>query len=158
MAAGDIIAASDFDRPKVRLVQQSGGTQTINTTDTTLTFGTGSEVYDTHSWHDESTNNSRVTVDRAGYVQITGSVVVAANTTVTALMLSLFKNGGVQSGIARGKPSANNLSHEAGRTWTLECAAGDYFELVASTAGASVSSLSSGRFASTFEVEYRGAS
>lgn len=156
MPSGDIIYAEDFDRPKVRLIQQSAGTQTIATTDTTLTFGSGSEDYDTHSWHDESTNNSRVTVDRDGYVQITGSVVVANNTTVTVLMLSLFKNGAVQIGIARGKPSANNLSHEAGRTWTLDCTAGDYFELVATTAGASVSTISSGRFASTFEVTYLG--
>jgi hypothetical protein len=156
MPSGDIIYAEDFDRPKVRLIQQSAGTQTIATTDTTLTFGSGSEDFDTHSWHDESTNNSRVTVDRDGYVQITGSVVVANNTTVTVLMLSVYKNGAVQLGIARGKPSANNLSHEAGRTWIFECTAGDYFELVATTAGASVSTISSGRFASTFEVTYLG--
>lgn len=158
MPSGDVIYASDFDRPKVRLVQQSGGTQTINTTDTTVTFGTGSEDYDTHGWHDETVNNSRITVDRDGYVEFYGSIVVNANTTVTALMCSLFKNGSVLPGIGRDKPSTNNLSHSAEGSWRVECVAGDYFELIGSTAGASVTTISSGRFASVFEAEYRGAS
>jgi hypothetical protein len=151
---GDETMANDVNSPKVRLVQQAAGVQTINTTDTTLTFGSGSEDFDTNGWHDESTNNSRITVDRDGFVRIHGVVVVANNTTVTALMLTVARNGVVQAGIGRHKPAANNLSHSAEVTALLECSAGDYFELIATAAGASVATISSGRFASVFELEF----
>jgi hypothetical protein len=145
---------NDVNRPKVRLVQQAAGVQTINTTDTTLTFGAGSEDFDTNAWHDETTNPSRITVDREGFVDVDGTLVVANNTTVTALSLSIFKNGVAQAPIGRDKPAAANLSHSVSVHAKLECVAGDYFELVASTSGASVASISSGRFASVFELEF----
>ena len=63
---GDETMANDVNSPKVRLVQQAAGVQTIATSDTTLTFGSGSEDYDTNGWHDETTNPSRITVDRDG--------------------------------------------------------------------------------------------
>lgn len=151
---GDETLVNDVNSPKVRLVQQAAGVQTINTTDTTLTFGSGSEDYDTNGWHDESTNPSRITVDRDGFVRIHGVLVVANNTTVTALMLTIARNGTVQAGIGRHKPAANNLSHAVEVSDTLECAAGDYFELIATAAGASVASISSGRFASIFTLEF----
>ncbi len=152
---GDETMANDVNSPKVRLVQQAAGVQTSNTTDTTITFGSGSEDYDTNGWHDESTNNSRITADRDGYVDCDGTLVVANNTTVTALSLTVFKNGVAQPAIGRDKPAATNLSHSVSVHARLECTAGDYFELVGVASGASVASISSGRFASVFEVEFR---
>ena len=151
---GDETLVNDVNRPKVRLVQQAAGVQTINTTDTTITFGSGSEDYDTNGWHDETTNNSRITVDRDGFVDIDGTLVVANNTTVTALSLTVFKNGVAQPPVGRDKPAAANLSHSVSVHAKLECVNGDYFELVGSTSGASVASISSGRFASVFELEF----
>lgn len=58
-----------------RVYKASG--QSIGTTLTVLTFDT--ESYDTDTYHDNTTNNSRITIPSTGYYRITGLVTTGAN-------------------------------------------------------------------------------
>jgi TPP-dependent 2-oxoacid decarboxylase len=147
--------ANDVNRPMVRLVQQSA--QAIATTDTALTFGAGSEDYDTNGWHDETTNNTRITVDRDGFVRLTGTLFMSASSAITTLSATISKNGTVQAPRVRHRPDATALSMSVQVTATLECAAGDYFELIgvlSLSAGTTINSNVGGSFASAFECEF----
>lgn len=156
MAAGDIIYASDFDRPFCRLVQQVA--QSIGTTDTALTFGASSENYDPFGLHDETTNNTRITVDRAGIWLVKGTVFITLSTTVTALTATLSINGAVQPARSRQKPNTNNLATSQEVTEIFNLAASDYVELLGACSGTATNSNVGGSFASTFMARYLGPS
>ncbi|GEM_PF-5178464 len=156
MAAGDIIYAADFDRPFCRLVQQSA--QSIGTSDTPLTFGASSENYDPFSLHDEVTNNTRITVDRAGIWLVKGTVFLSASTTPTALTATISVNGAVQPARSRSKPAATNVSMSQEVTEILSLALGDYLELLGTSTGGAVNSNVGGSFASTLMARYLGPS
>lgn len=156
MAAGGIIRASDFDRPFVRLIQQVS--QSIGTSDTALTFGTGSESNDAYNLHDEVTNNSRITVDRSGIWLFKGTVFIGSNTSLTTVTATIGINGGVIPARSRSKgvtvSPAPTMSVEV--TEIVLIAAGDYAELFG-TCGASATNTSvGGSFSSTFEALYMG--
>lgn len=57
-------------------------TQSITSTLTVVTFDV--ESYDTDGYHDNVTNNSRLTVPTTGYYRITGSAPTASNTAARA--------------------------------------------------------------------------
>jgi hypothetical protein len=57
-------------------------TQTISSTLTAVTFDL--ENYDTNSYHDNTTNNTRLTVPSTGYYEIKGSAPTATNTAFRA--------------------------------------------------------------------------
>ncbi len=155
--AGDIINASDFDRPFCRLVQQAA--QAIGTSDTALTFGTGSEANDAFNLHNESTNNTRITVDRAGVWMFKGTVFMGGNANITALTATLGINGAVQPARSRSKPAstASTMSQEVMEIFGLS--SGDYVELygvLSLSSGTSQNTNVGGSFASTFEAYYLG--
>ena len=154
MAAGDIIYASDFDRPFCRLVQQSA--QSIGTSDTALTFGASSENEDDFGLHDETTNNTRITVDRAGVWLFKGTVFIQANTAVTTLTASLFVNGGVQPARSRSKPAATSASMSQEIVEPFVLALGDYVELYGTCGASATNSNVGGSFASSFSAYYQG--
>ena len=71
-------------------VYQTSATSISNGTYTTLGFN--AELYDDDAWHDNSTNNSRITVDFTGRVHVSG--VLAANTTANGdKRARILKNG-----------------------------------------------------------------
>lgn len=154
MAAGDIIYASDFDRPFCKLVQQV--LQSIGTSDTALTFGAGSEDSDVYGLHDETTNTSRITVDRAGVWMFKGTVFIASNTAVTTLTATLAVNGTVRPARSRSKPAATaaTMSQEVMEIFSL--AASDYVELFGVCGASATNTSVGGSFASTFEAYYLG--
>lgn len=60
-----------FNKPLGRLVAQT--TQSLaDNTNVPINFGTGSTVYDTHGYHSESSNISRITPLIAGYYRFYG--------------------------------------------------------------------------------------
>lgn len=86
------LADGTINRPVVRLVQQSG--QAIaNNTDTAISFGAGSEVIDTHGYHDEVTNNTRITPLIQGYYMLTGLLYLPANTDWQSIQVLIKQNG-----------------------------------------------------------------
>lgn len=156
MAAGDVIFASDFDRPLCRLVQQT--LQSIGTADTTLTFGASSENYDPYALHDEVTNNSRITFDRAGIWLVKGTVFVASNTAVTSLVATISINGGVIPARSKSKPAATAVTMSQEVTEIVSVSAGDYAELLGQCTGSATNSNVGSSFASTFMARYLGPS
>lgn len=74
-------------------------TQSIaNGTETVLAFN--AEDFDTGGWHDNATNNSRITVDFTGYVRVIGQWGIQANTTNHTHRATIYKNGSATSFIS----------------------------------------------------------
>lgn len=151
---GDIINASDFDRPLCRLVQQSA--QSIGTSDTALTFGASSENYDPFGLHDEVTNNTRITFDRTGIWLVKGTVFVASNTAVTSLVATISITGGVVPARSKSKPAATAVTMSQEVMEVLSVSSGDYAELLGQCTGSATNSNVGGSFASTFLARYLG--
>ena len=102
VAAGGVIFASTINdlilygpgKPICELQQQAG--QTIaSSTDTILTYGAGSEVYDDRNWHNTSVNTSRITPDIPGRYKVTVRVTFAFQFTVAGSNCYVSKNGTV---------------------------------------------------------------
>jgi len=98
-----------------------------NATFTLLTWN--SEEYDTSSYHDNSTNNSRLTVPTTGYYLITGVIDVAANATGNRL-LEIRKNGagGQISYLFSVPPTTAANGFVPQMSYTLKLTAADYIE------------------------------
>lgn len=174
LGAGQIAEEADFDelaqsstlRPAWRLVQATAQTL-AHSTDTAITFGTGSTVIDTHNFHDEGTNPSRVTPNVAGLYVVRGVVYHAATTNIIRLESGIALNGAVQAprmrqvhmrdsaggvndlasdSAARTGPSVHLMVQMNGTT--------DYLELIGAhtrqTAG-SLDTVVGGSFSSVFE-------
>ena len=73
-------------------IQQTSGQSISNNTDTFLTFDT--ENFDTDAFHDNSTNNTRITIPagKGGYYQFNFALRYTGGTS-NALVAKLFKNG-----------------------------------------------------------------
>jgi hypothetical protein len=149
------IEARTILKPLVRIAQQSAQSL-ANSTDTAITFGSGSTGFDTHDFHDESTNNSRVTPTVAGYYRVTGTVFVAASAALTSLIATIGKNGTVQAPRHRFKPGTANVSASAQVSVILTAnGTTDYFELFGQqTTGGALNTTTGGSFTSVLEVEF----
>ena len=113
-------------------VTQSAGQSISNSTLTALAFDT--ESYDIGGWHDNSTNNSRITVDYTGYARIWGRVgYTAASNGRYAIIL--YKNGSEidRIDLQQGAVSAQVIGYSN----FISVASSDYLELyVFQTTGA----------------------
>ena len=103
-----------------RVIQTTG--TSLSTTFASLDFG--AENFDTDTMHDNSTNNSRITIKTAGKYSIGGQLNFAAN---QALLLRILLNGSTAiARIAQGNSSAT----EGGNISTIyDFAVNDYIEL-----------------------------
>jgi hypothetical protein len=169
VAAGGIIAASHVNglydaskgKPKVRLIQQTA--QAIaSATDVALTFGAGSTDYDSHGFHSEVTNNTRITPNIPGRYLFRGVFFMAgAGSGLTYILLAaaIFKNGAVQCPRIRSTgPTQTNVASSVELEFELAAnGTTDYFEFkgvqVGSTAGTYNTNVG-GSFASVFECSY----
>lgn len=116
---GDLVTADLLNtatyRPYCKMhqtVSQTGlGTSTI----VFLSFTT--EDHDPEGWHDNVTNNSRVTPTLAGEYEVTVEGVMVASTTLQALWAGIYLNGVQYSRSGNQKPSTNSNT-TASPTWT----------------------------------------
>lgn len=169
VSAGGIILASHVNglydaskgKPRVRLIQQAA--QSIaNATDVALTFGAGSTDVDTHGFHSEVTNNTRVTPSIPGaYVFRVVGFMAAPGAGITYQILSVFvyKNGNVQTPRLRvAGPTAANVSGAAEVELTLTAnGTTDFFEariLQQASTTAAYNTNVGGSFASVFECSF----
>lgn len=168
VAAGDPVESADIttitdyttSKPLVRLLQQSA--QVVSSaTDTAVTFGTSSEDIDTHGFHSEVSNTSRITPTVAGYYRLTGVIVWAADTDITVLQSLITKNGITVSPRQRMvTPTVSPSSIRAGFPVTVISSANgstDYFELFCNqlqNAAGNLSTNVSGGDRSCFECEF----
>jgi hypothetical protein len=129
-------------------------TQSVpNATYTALTFN--SELYDTDGFHDNTTNNTRITIPsgKGGYYEVAFANPLANNTTGDRIY-HIYKNGSLISEHG-GTPSAVYPIHEGKQNLLL--AAGDYLELYfyqSSSSSMNILYTSTGGF---FSVAFLGA-
>lgn len=100
----------------------------------------GASVYDSNSFHDNVTNNSRITIPPAlnnKYVQLRASVVVGSMSGGSAAAIAIRKNGSLltydgMGGNANGKPSLSSFAQIGTQVCTqvIQVVTGDYFEVL----------------------------
>ncbi|GAB1642524.1 hypothetical protein [Krasilnikovia sp. MM14-A1259] len=159
--AGDPVNASDINtiidatlsRPLVRMVA-SGTIVLPDATATAIPFS-GTDDIDTHGWHDPSTNNTRVTPTKAGYVLVRGFVFFAPETTPVHAESWIRKNGSTNLAPAGRGAGATTAFSEGTGMITFMNGSTDYVELVAvqDSAGADDTNQSS-QYSSVLEVIY----
>jgi hypothetical protein len=109
-------------------IYNESGINTSNSTTTTMPFT--SENIDTNSFHDNSTNNSRITIPsgKAGYYEVSYTTLFQGYSGSTTLFFLTFVNGSqvmnCKAAIVAGGGEQNFIS-----TRILNLAVGDYVEL-----------------------------
>lgn len=152
------LADYTINRPLVRLIQAAA--QSINNnTHTSLTFGTGSTVIDTHGFHSESSNTSRVTPTVAGWYAVTGGYSTSGRTDYTSLQASIRLNGSNLASDSKSGPNATSTNREVvvGPVMVQVNGTTDYLEIAglqANGASAAANTNVSGSSASSLQVEF----
>lgn len=157
MAVGDPINWNDIQTirdftvgmPLVRLIQTVAQALGAGVA-TAITFTT--EDVDTHGFHDNSTNPSRVTPTVAGYYRITGSV-WAQSASGASVEAVIRKNGTVIPASGRDLPGAANTRCALATVIQTANGTSDYFEVYGNFASAA-STVVGSQQASTLEVEF----
>lgn len=130
-SALDVYSTGEVDA----LITTFSGCSLYQTTGTTITQNTWSslgfdtEEYDDDAWHDIVTNNSRITVDFTGRIDIKGIVDFNVGAGSAVYSIRLLKNGSV---VLYGQDISATVG--VGRftlpiAADLPCTSGDYFEL-----------------------------
>jgi len=84
--------------------------QDITPTDTWTALSFNAETFDDDTMHDNSTNNSRITIKSAGRYLVTGSALYTANNGSGNRMAAIYVNGSLYSyGSSRIAGSATNV-------------------------------------------------
>lgn len=95
------------------------------------------EEYDTDGYHDNATNNSRITAPSEGQHRFTGSIAWATTIEITGVICTLYKNGAeVISARSRLGPVPAGSDIVLRTSQDLLLAEGDYVQLVARNAAA----------------------
>lgn len=149
------LADYTVNRPLVRLVATSAQALADNTA-TAIQFGVGSDIIDTHDFHNESSNNTRITPSIPGVYRFSGSVLFEGQTTAVVSNAFLRLNGATSLAPAgRGTPPGT-LAFGLSTTLEQEMnGSTDYMELVGQqdSAGADNTNQSS-QFSCVFECEF----
>lgn len=131
-----VYTGSSWIQPKSPAVPVGKLHQTVaqslgNGSPTAITFGTGSTDFDSHSFHSESTNNSRVTPTVPGYYSVTGHLAVSnGSSSYTQLSAAIAKNGNRTRPQAVMRPDVTVSGGTAATTVIVDCnGTTDYFEL-----------------------------
>ena len=138
-------------------VYKSGNQSITSATKTTLTFD--SEKYDTDGYHDNTTNNSRITIPsgKAGYYLITSRVEFSNNATGSRSVF-IAKNGSVSDIAVFDRSIVSNVEYETVVVTTVaNCAVADYFEVkVYQGSGSALNVIADDPYTS-FSMSYLGA-
>ncbi len=171
MGAGDAAVWEDIaalvDPPLVHLVAQTTQSMASNTTNA-IAFGTNSEYQDTHGFHNESTNNSRITPTVPGIYRVSGKVAYGARADFRITDAWLRMNGSTAVDGSSGRNNASTASAnsttvsanqvvETGEHYIEFNGSTDYVELLGvqtNTAAADPSTAASGQFRSTLSLAY----
>ena len=127
-----------------------------NATYTALAFG--SENFDTDGFHDNSTNNTRMTIPagKAGKYLISGLVSWQSNSTADR-RIGIYKNGSYIAFPARFNPSSTDDTAMS-FSYVTSLAVADYIEILAfQSSGGSLNILTQGGVESNFTITYLGA-
>lgn len=166
-AAGDDVKATDVsnvedassEKAIGRIVQQSAQSIPSQTTPlTAVTFGLASEEIDTHGFHDEVTNNTRITPSKAGYYRLTGTLWLASVSTTTSMGIAFTKNGaGIGTAMRNKLPVVTAAPSIQVSTIVSANGTTDYFEMTVFQVDSGAAARNTATGASTspaFEWEY----
>lgn len=127
-----------LERPDLAIPAASGamltksGVQTINNaTDTAVTFD--GEVFDTDNYHNNVTNNSRLTAPSTGYYLVGGTVVYGTLSDQKYFQVSIRKGGSHANGDGKAfihQSSSSNAEHGIPFMRLVQLNAGEYVELM----------------------------
>lgn len=130
-------------------------TQSINSaTNTAVTFDT--ENYDTDSFHDNVTNNSRFTIPsgKGGKYLFSGCISFAADATGYRGVM-LYKNGSLLNDLARANPISSSMNVPF--STVVNAVATDYFEIFVIQTVGSALNLNGGSTSTSVQLSYLGA-
>jgi len=136
------------------VVTQTSAQTIANGTSTTINFN--NEILDVGGYHDNSTNNSRLTIPsgKTGYVLVYGKVNMTANAT-GASEAFIMKNGGAISGNTYKNTATFYASPQV--TIISACVPGDYFEIgMYQDSGGNLNTISGQTF-TTLMITFLGA-
>lgn len=120
------ITATKMVQPKPYYCSLEGGTQNIPISENTkLTYS--SEIFDSDTMHDTSSNTSRITIKRAGRYFISAHVQFAQSAVGVQRILYALKNNSSLRQLGSGKP--NNGVEVVSGVCYLNLAANDYLEI-----------------------------
>jgi hypothetical protein len=146
-------------------VSLNGATQLISS-GATLTVAWNQEFYDTDGFHDNSTNNSRITIPAGkGGKYLVGANIMWQDAANNTRIVQLWKNG-VDTGSRLGFLCAsigNTYYYSMSGMWALTLAAGDYLQITAQNMDSSAKYLYGtgspglGDAALSFHANYLGA-
>jgi len=122
--------ANDLGFVGARVTLSADLTAQNTTAGQTIAFD--SETFDVGSWHDNVTNNSRLTVPSnrgINYVRVWGQVRSNLDTADTTRNLSIFKNGAA-SGLLQIFEDGSTNGRIQAESGVISVVDGDYFELV----------------------------
>jgi hypothetical protein len=137
---------------------KSGSAQTIN--NSTLTaVSWESEYFDTSTFHDNSTNNTRITIPTGlgGLYQVNATVTYSA-AAVNERTIYIRVNGSTYYNVSAVPANATiQITPQLGMV--LQLAAGDYVEIIAfqNSGGSTTIPIASGAYANSFSATYIGA-
>lgn len=144
-SSGSVLTATELNSFRAITVLQDSLT-VPNATFTIMAFGSGSEIIDVGGWHDESTNNTRITPTVAGVYRLTAYLDSASGGTDYIIFRAL-KNGAAQAGVAQ--YFGTNIVADTNIDLIVEAnGTSDYFEVQSYQTGAS-----STTFACQFALE-----
>lgn len=113
----------------VGALHQASAQSLASGTPTAITFGTGSTDFDTHTFHSESTNNTRVTPSVPGYYLVVGHVHMSA-AAYSQVVAAIQKNGTRVRPQNVMRPDTVSAASSAQTTAIVACnGSTDYFEL-----------------------------
>jgi hypothetical protein len=136
VSAGDTILASHYNNLRTDTlntaarVTQATGQSFAHSTIATVAFG--AETFDTGSYHDNSTDNSRLTTATAG-IYLIGANVPALSGGMASFAMAFERNGVSLSDYGnRGTTGGDPTQYPNGvqATFIYQAGAGDYFELL----------------------------
>ncbi len=133
----------------------TAGTSIADNTPTAMPLAT--EDFDTNGYHDNSTNNSRMTVPSglAGKHLVQGQYTIGSAFAANSVYALIRKNGSSDHAFER---SANDSGASTGRniSVTLELAVGDYVELIVNQNSGSAKTLETTAGYNWLSIEWRG--
>lgn len=156
------LADYTVNRPIVRLVVPNAATQSLtDSVATAMTFGTGSTVIDTHTYHSETTNNTRITPLIAGYYLFRVGLVMGSRSDYRQITANVRLNGSTNLAMATrftpAAPAASQAQSVFSEVETSMNGTTDYAEFIATqanNAAVAQATNASTQFSSYFEMEY----
>ena len=127
-----------------------------NNTEAAIAFT--AETFDTNSYHDTSTNNSRITIpsNKAGKYLISGFVTFDANATGNRAVW-VYKNGSASRYTSNGPNNGGSQARAISFNTILDLAVGDYIQIYAHQNSGSSLNILNGASNTSVEVSLLGA-